>query len=204
LVTVFQQPTAQNFTQITQPVTTEYLNFGEPSAAEAQIGIIADFSLEPLIYPAVYFILIVLFTFFYTGITFNAKEISENLQKQGGFLEGVRSGKSTEKYLRYVVNRLTLFGSIALGVVALGPILVQIFLQSDLAVGGTSVLILVAVALETMRQLESRALMVTYDDYSTPDFVYGPDENDTKNHKKKRFSLRRNSNKNKKVKKDDN
>jgi preprotein translocase subunit SecY len=115
-----------------------------------------------------------MFTFFYTGITFNAKEIAENLQKQGGFIEGIRSGKDTEKYLRGVVNKLTLFGSFALGMIALGPIIGQIFLNTNITIGGTSVLILVAVALETLRQLESRALMVTYDDYSTPDFVYGP------------------------------
>lgn len=128
----------------------------------------------PYIYPVVYFVLIVAFTFFYTSITFNAKEIAENLQKQGGFIEGIRSGNDTEKYLRKVVNRLTLFGSFALGFVALGPIIGQIFLNTNITIGGTSVLILVAVALETLRQVESRALMVTYDDYSTPDFVYGP------------------------------
>jgi len=143
----FQQPTSQTF---------------------AQPGLI------PYIYPVVYFVLIVMFTFFYTGITFNSKEIAENLQKQGGFIEGVRSGNDTEKYLRSVVNRLTLFGSFALGFIALGPIIGQIFLNTNITVGGTSVLILVAVALETLRQIESRALMVTYDDYSTPDFVYGP------------------------------
>lgn len=131
---------------------------------------------EPYIYPITYFVLIVLFTYFYTSITFNAKEISENLQKQGAFIEGVRSGSATEKYLRAVVTRLTFFGSISLGLVALGPIIGQIFLSTNISIGGTSVLILVAVALETLRQVESRALMVTYDDYSTPDFVYGPTE----------------------------
>jgi preprotein translocase subunit SecY len=128
----------------------------------------------PYIYPIVYFVLIVMFTFFYTGITFNAKEIAENLQKQGGFIEGIRSGRDTEIYLRKVVNRLTLFGSFALGLIALGPIVGQIFLDTNITIGGTSVLILVAVALETLRQVESRAMMITYDDYSTPDFVYGP------------------------------
>ena len=117
-----------------------------------------------------------MFTFFYTGITFNAKEIAENLQKQGGFIEGIRSGRDTEIYLRKVVNRLTLFGSFALGFIALGPIIGQIFLDTNITVGGTSVLILVAVALETLRQVESRAMMITYDDYSTPDFVYGPND----------------------------
>lgn len=128
----------------------------------------------PFIYPIVYFLLIVAFTFFYTSITFNSKEIAENLQKQGGFIEGIRSGNDTEKYLKTLVNRLTFFGSIALGLIALGPIIIQYFLDVSISVGGTSVLILVAVALETLRQIESRALMVTYDDYSTPDFVYGP------------------------------
>ncbi len=128
----------------------------------------------PYIYPIVYFTLIVMFTYFYTSITFNAKEIAENLQKQGGFIESVRSGAATEKYLKVIVNRLTFFGSISLGLVALGPIVGQVFLDTSISIGGTSVLILVAVALETLRQVESRALMVTYDDYSTPDFVYGP------------------------------
>lgn len=146
----------------------------------------------PYIYPIVYFILIVAFTYFYTSITFNAKEISENLQKQGGFIEGVRSGSATEKYLRSVVNRLTLFGSFALAFIAMGPIIGQYFLSTNIAIGGTSVLILVAVALETLRQVESRALMVTYDDYSTPDFVYGPSEKvlDTETKRAgRRFSL---------------
>lgn len=143
--------------------------------------------LTPYIYPAVYFLLIVAFTYFYTNITFNTKEISENLQKQGGFIEGVRSGRETEKFLKVIVNRLTLFGSFALGLVALGPIVGQIFLNTNITIGGTSVLILVSVALETLRQVESRALMVTYDDYSTPDFVYGPPEVETK--KKRRFRV---------------
>ncbi len=129
----------------------------------------------PYIYPITYFVLIVLFTYFYTSITFNAKEISENLQKQGGFIEGIRSGHDTEKYLRTVVNRLTFFGSFSLGFIALGPIIAQIFLNTDITVGGTGVLILVAVALETLRQVESRALMVTYDDYSAPDYFEGQD-----------------------------
>lgn len=130
----------------------------------------------PYIYPITYFTLIVMFTYFYTSITFNAKEISENLQKQGGFIEGIRSGKETEKYLRGVVTRLTFFGSISLGLIALGPIVAQIFLNTSITVGGTGVLILVAVALETLRQVESRALMVTYDDYSSPDYFSGGDD----------------------------
>lgn len=126
----------------------------------------------PYIYPIVYFVLVFAFTFFYTSITFNSKEIAENLQKQGGFIENVRSGLQTEKYLGQVVNRLTLFGALALGLLAIVPIIGQAFLQSNIALGGTSILILVAVALETLRAIESRALMVTYDQYEQPDFFY--------------------------------
>ncbi len=127
---------------------------------------------QPYLYPVVYFMLVFVFTFFYTSITFSSKEISENLQKQGGFIEGVRSGAQTEKYLGKIVNRLTLFGAISLGLLAVLPIIAQAFLSTNIALGGTSILILVSVALETLRQIESRALMVTYDQYAQPDFFY--------------------------------
>lgn len=127
------------------------------------------------IYPVTYFLLVFVFTFFYTSITFNSKEIAENLQKQGGFLEGVRSGLQTEKYLSRIVNRLTLFGAASLGILALIPIIAQIFINTNITIGGTSILILVSVALQTLRSVESRALMVTYDQYSQPDFFYEPE-----------------------------
>lgn len=127
--------------------------------------------LSAFIYPVSYFILVILFTYFYTGIVFNANEIAENLQKQGGFVEGVRPGLQTEKYLSRTVNRLILFGSVALGLIAVLPFFAEyIFAQLDinaanLAIGGTGLLIVVSVGLETLRQINSRALMVTYDDY---------------------------------------
>lgn len=144
---------------------------------------------KPFIYPVVYFVLVVVFTYFYTSVTFNAKEISENLQQQGGFIGDVRAGKQTEKYLSKVVNRLTLFGSIALGVLALLPILAQAFLKVNVAIGGTSILILVSVALETLRAIESRALMVTYDQYTEPTY-FGGEDNDDDAPTKKRFLKR--------------
>lgn len=128
---------------------------------------------EPYIYPITYFMLVFLFTFFYTSITFNSQEISENLQKQGGFIEGVRSGTQTERYLARTVNKLTLFGAMALGLLAIMPIIAQAFFNlQNIALGGTSVLILVAVSLETLRAVESKALMITYDQYSRDDFFY--------------------------------
>lgn len=144
--------------------------FQAPSQQTFQTG-----GFTPYIYPVVYFLLVFVFTYFYTSVTFNAKEIAENLHKQGGFIEGVRSGKQTEKYLSRVVNRLTLFGAISLGFLALLPIIAQIFLDSNIAIGGTSILILVAVALQTLRAVESRALMITYDQYEAPDFFYDPE-----------------------------
>ena len=125
------------------------------------------------IYPITYFILVVAFTYFYTGIVFNANEIAENLQKQGGFIDGVRPGVQTEKYLKRVVNRLTLFGSLVLGIIAALPFIFEyVFVQlglgsaaQNLAIGGTGLLIVVSVALESLRQINSRALMVTYDEY---------------------------------------
>ncbi len=142
---------------------------------------------QPYIYPVVYFLLVFLFTFFYTSITFNSKEIAENLQKQGGFLEGVRSGSQTEKYLAKTVNKLTLFGAISLGLLAVMPIVAQVFVTSSIALGGTSVLILVAVSLETLRAVESRALMVTYDQYSRDDFFHDMDDDEESGKKKKKL-----------------
>lgn len=145
---------------------------------------------EAYIYPVTYFLLVFMFTFFYTSITFNSKEISENLQKQGGFIEGVRSGLQTEHYLSKIVSRLTLFGAFALGMLALLPIIGQAFIEnSAIAIGGTSVLILVSVSLETLRAVESRALMVTYDQYAQPDFFHETSEEDIESPKKRRFSL---------------
>jgi preprotein translocase subunit SecY len=124
------------------------------------------------IYPVTYFSLVFIFTFFYTSITFNSQEIAENLHKQGGFIEGVRGGEQTEKYLSKIVNRLTLFGAFSLGMLAIIPIIAQVFVKTSITIGGTSVLILVSVALQTLRAVESRALMVTYDQYSQPEFFY--------------------------------
>jgi len=127
---------------------------------------------KPWVYPVTYFLLVFIFTYFYTSVTFNAKEIAENLQKQGGFIADVRSGKQTEKYLSKIVNRLTLFGASALGLLAVLPILAQVKLNQNIAIGGTSILILVSVSLETLRQVESRALMITYDQYEAPEYFY--------------------------------
>ncbi len=143
--------------------------FSAPSASnyDQSVGLQA----QDYIYPAVYFVLVVVFTFFYTSIVFNAQDIAENLQKQGGFIEGVRPGRKTEKYFSRMINRLNLFGALALGLIAMLPYVSDyIFIHTlgyplGLSVSGTGLLIVVTVALENVRQINSRALMVTYDDY---------------------------------------
>ncbi len=141
--------------------------FQAPSA-----GAFTGSTFEAFIYPVAYFVLVILFTYFYTGIVFNSSEIAENLQKQGGFIEGVRPGKKTEEYLSRTVNRLILFGSLVLGLIAIMPFIGEYLLyniagvsNSNLSIGGTGILIVVSVGLEALRQINSRALMVTYDDY---------------------------------------
>jgi preprotein translocase subunit SecY len=117
-------------------------------------------------YSVSYFVLVVAFTFFYTGVVFNADDIAENMQKQGGFVPGIRPGRETAKYLKSVVTRLTLTGSIALGAIAVLPFIVQGLTHTQLlSLGGTGLLIIVAVALETLKQLESRAIQISYDKY---------------------------------------
>ncbi len=133
--------------------------FAQPNTQQTTTNAINTY-----IYPLVYFLLVVVFTYFYTSVVFNAKEIAENLQKQGGFIEKVRPGAQTELFLKRTINRLNLFGAVSLGLLAILPLFVERILgTSQLTIGGTGLLIVVAVALETLRQVESRALMVTYD-----------------------------------------
>lgn len=123
------------------------------------------------VYPAMYFLLVFMFTYFYTSIIFNTKEIADNLQKQGGFIEGVRPGIQTADYLSKVVTRLDLFGALALGLVAMLPFITDyVFIMLTgapvgLSISGTGLLIIVTVALENLRSIDSRALMITYDDF---------------------------------------
>ena len=149
MVAIFSAPSANNF-------ATMYPN-----------GITAQW----FVYPVMYFLLVFMFTYFYTSIIFNTKEIADNLQKQGGFIEGVRPGIQTANYLSKVVTRLDLFGALALGLVAMLPFITDyIFIMVTgapigLSISGTGLLIVVTVALENLRSVDSRALMITYDDF---------------------------------------
>jgi preprotein translocase subunit SecY len=121
------------------------------------------FDPQHTVYSVVYFLLVVAFTYFYTGVVFNAKEIAENIQKQGGFIAGIRPGAQTAKYLRKILNRITLFGALSLGLIAILPFIGErITGSSFLTFGGTGLLIVVSVAIETLRQLESQVITSSY------------------------------------------
>ena len=118
---------------------------------------------QSIIYMVVYFVMIIGFSYFYSTIQFNPIEIANNLKKQGGFIPGFRPGKPTVDFIRKVLNKITLFGAIYLGIVALCPILLgKIVDHAYLSIGGTSVIIVVGVALETVKALESQMLMRQY------------------------------------------
>ncbi len=117
-----------------------------------------------LFYGMAYFALVVIFTYFYTAITFNAEEISKNLQRSGGFVTGIRPGEATTQYFSTLTGKITLFGAVFLGLIAIFPLLVEAALNvSVLTVSGTAVLIVVAVALDTMRQIDSQLTMREYE-----------------------------------------
>ena len=109
----------------------------------------------------VYLLLIVGFTFFYTYATFNPAEVSNNIKKNGGFIPGIRAGKPTTEYLSSIISKLTMFGGIFLSIIAILPMLLR-FTNLNIAFGGTSILIVVGVALEVVNQLESQLVMRHY------------------------------------------
>ena len=153
LVTIFTAPNAQNFAEL------------------YPLGI----TWQWFIYPAALFLLIVMFTYFYSSVNFNTKEIADNLQKQGGFIEGIRPGLQTANYLEKIVKRLNLFGSLSLGLIAMLPFVTDyIFIVTNgaplgLSLSGTGLLLIVTISIENLRAIDSRALMVTYDDYGKDD-----------------------------------
>ena len=110
----------------------------------------------------VYLLLIVGFTFFYTYATFNPAEVSNNIKRNGGFIPGIRAGKPTTDYLSSIISKLTWFGGLYLAIIAILPMLVRFIPNVNLAFGGTSILIVVGVALETIQQLESQLVMRHY------------------------------------------
>jgi preprotein translocase subunit SecY len=122
--------------------------------------------INPLGYGFFYFILVVLFTYFYTAVTFDPKTVSNNLKKVGGFIPGIRPGESTASYISFILNRVELLGAIFLGFIAVIPSIISSFTGIHgftFFIGGTSVLIIVSVILETYRALKAQLEMREYD-----------------------------------------
>lgn len=117
-----------------------------------------------IFYGSLYFLMVIFFTYFYTAVTFNPEQVSENIQKQGGFVPGIRPGRATAVYFYKVLNRITLAGAIFLGFIAVLPFLAQAITNlKTLSIGGTAILIVVSVVIETMKQLEAQLQMREYD-----------------------------------------
>ena len=119
------------------------------------------------LYMLTFFLLIVFFTYFYVSITFNPQEVADNMKKYGGFIPGIRAGKPTEDYLSYVLSRITLPGSLYLGLIALIPLIALVLVNANqnFPFGGTSILIMVGVALDTVKQIESQLQQRNYEGF---------------------------------------
>ena len=119
-----------------------------------------------LVYGILYFALVFIFTFFYTAVTFDPKNIATNLQKTGGFVPGIRPGEATTLFIRNILNRILVIGAVFLGLIAILPSIIQGLTdvkQFQFLIGGTSLLILVSVALETMKQIDAQLEMMHYE-----------------------------------------
>ena len=143
-----------------------------PATIAAMTGAKSDswfmklFDSTSITYAVIYFLLILFFAYFYSTIQFNPIEVANNLKKNGGYIPGFRPGKPTSEFLQRVLNKITLFGAIYLGIIACVPILVSHFSNAEsltgLSLGGTSIIIAVGVALETVRALEAQMMMRNY------------------------------------------
>ena len=135
-----------------------------PTPKEGSFGaaVLNAIDTKSVLYLVVYFLLIIGFSYFYATIQFNPIEISNNLKKNGGFIPGFRPGKPTSDFIAKVLNKITLFGAIYLGIVAILPLIADKFTAVQLGIGGTSVIIVVGVALETVQALENQMLMRQY------------------------------------------
>jgi preprotein translocase subunit SecY len=131
-------------------------------------AVVSLFSIDSVFYMVSYFILVVMFTYFYTAVTFNPKQISGNLQKMGGFIPGIRPGQPTADFLRYILNRVLLFGAVFLGLIAVMPQIIGPLTGVNafsFLIGGTSLLIAVSVILETVRQIRAQLQMREYETF---------------------------------------
>lgn len=130
------------------------------------IFVSSSFNPEGILYNGIYFILVVGFTYFYTAVIFNPKKIAEEIQKHGGFIPGIRPGTPTANFLNYILTRITLAGAIFLGTIAIFPTIARAFTGvQTLLLGGTGLLIVVSVVLETVKAIEAQLVMRNYEKF---------------------------------------
>ncbi|OGM74612.1 preprotein translocase subunit SecY [Candidatus Woesebacteria bacterium RIFCSPLOWO2_12_FULL_42_8] len=149
-------------------MVAQFLSSGNVSDQIYQISVKITqlFNPNSFVYNGTYFALVFGFTYFYTSVVFNPEKIAENLQKNGGFISGIRPGGATKNYLSYVITRITLVGALFLGLIAILPSLIQNSIGiSNLAIGGTGVLIVVSVILEMTSELEGQLVMKKYESF---------------------------------------
>jgi preprotein translocase subunit SecY len=148
-------------------IPTMLANFfvASPNAQIAELAVLVSTILQnQWVYGISYFVLVVLFTYFYTAVVFDPIKISENLQKQGGYVPGIRPGMSTAEYLHHIITRITFTGALFLGIIAVLPIAVQGMTGIQaLSIGGVSILIVVSVVLELVKHIQSQLMMRSYE-----------------------------------------
>lgn len=133
-----------------------------PTIADIAVSI-SGFMANQAVYATLYFLLVFIFTYFYTALTFDPKQISENLQKGGAFIPGVRPGEATMEYLGRIVTRITLVGALFLGFIAVLPLIIQAITgNQSLAIGGTALLIVVSVVLDLLKKVDAQVSMREY------------------------------------------
>ncbi|MDP2720892.1 MAG: preprotein translocase subunit SecY [bacterium] len=146
-------------------LATFFSTAANPAIANAATTV-RDLFNNTIFYSVSYFVLVVVFTYFYTAVTFQPTKIADDLRKYGGFVPGIRPGRATSDYLSYIINRITLVGGIFLGAIAVLPFITSDVTNiSTLAIGGTGLLIVVSVVLETAKQLESQLVMRSYEGF---------------------------------------
>src|SRR3989344_272007 len=143
-----------------------FAGLDNPALARVATQVVALFSPDAVFYNVFYFLLIFIFTFFYTAVVFDTKELAENLQKRGSFIPGVRPGKATQYYISRILTRVTFFGAIFLGVVAILPSIASSATGvTAFVLGGTGILIVVSVVLELIRKIEGELSVREYEGY---------------------------------------
>jgi len=137
---------------------------GAGNSVVQKIGsFLAGFSQQSIVYGIFYFLLVFLFTYFYTAITFDPQSLSTNLQKNGAFIPGIRPGEATALYVSKILNRITLTGGLFLGIIAILPLIMQsISGIKTLAIGGTALLIVVSVVIDLIKKIDAQIAMREY------------------------------------------